>query len=333
MLLSEAIEIFLSDSLITNKTKDNYRYALNIFFKFNKNCELNELTILDVVKFQGKCKLSTPSRIWTALIALKSLLNFFNDIYDYPCLKSVKIKAKRPQGTPIPHVTEEYLFELVKKINGDDIFDVRNRALILFMYSTGVRVNELCQIKLSDVDIVNRLVLIHGKGDKDRVAIISKDSLKYLNEYLCIRKDKYVWLFPSHSNNHARNHQPTPDSIKKLLKDLSVNHKVTCGFGNDRNLSPHMIRKTNGKVFYSRTKDIRATQEELGHSDIKTTQIYTQVALTELQELHDKVFSGWQEYKFEIKKNGRVVSRVTIESESNSKKYGTAAKAAINQLI
>lgn len=324
MLLHEAIDIFLKEALLGDKTKENYRYGLELFIKFIKNCELNELKLLDVVRFQ-QCKLSTPSRRWTALIALKSLLNFFNDIYDYPCLKSEKIKVKRPQETPIPHVTEEFIYNLIESIKGDGLYEKRNRALILFMFFTGVRAEELTKISKKDVDFINRRVLIHGKGGKDRTVFFPKECEDYLKIYRDSRQDKNIWLFPVHSNNHSKNKQMTTNGLRKLLDSLSPDVK----------LSPHRIRKTTGKEFYKKTKDLRATQDLLGHSLITTTQKYTLNKLDELQDIYDEAFNGGREYTFEIKKNKRVLSRVKVWSADgeNAKKHALAAKAAINQII
>jgi integrase/recombinase XerC len=322
ILLSEAIEIFLKEALLGEKTKENYRYGFKVFLK-HINCELNELKLLDVLRFQ-QCKLSTPSRRWTALIALKSLLNFFNDIYDYPCLKSDKIKVKRPQETPIPHVSEEFIFSLIDSFE-NDFYGIRNKALIHFMYCTGSRADELCKVKITDLDFINHRVLIHGKGSKDRTVFFTSECEKHLKEYLSLRKDNNPLLFIVHSNNHSKSKQMTTNGLRHLLTSISPSVK----------LSPHRIRKTTGKEFYRKTKDIRATQDILGHSQVTTTQKYTLNELDELQNIYDEAFCGGREYTFEIKKNKRVLTRVKVWSADgeSAKKHAMAAKAAINEII
>lgn len=323
MLLSEAIDIFLKESDLADRTKENYRRSLDLFNKFYKN-NLEDLKPLDVLRFH-QSNLSTKVLRYNSIIALKSLLNFFNNFYDFPCLKSEKIKFKRPQTTSIKHVTEEFLMGLIDNIKGDGITDIRNRALLHTMYCTGARSEELTKIKIKDVDFVNSEVLLHGKGEKDRTVFINDKCAKRLQEYLSIRHDRVPWLFMNHSNNHSKNKQLSTSALKKLLSRLSPTERF----------SPHRVRKTTAKKIYLTEKDLIATQHYLGQAKVTTTQNYLNVDQMEMRDQFDKSFGNGTEWNFDIKKNNRAVYKMKIWAAEgyDAKAAGLSAKAAINKTI
>lgn len=163
---------------------------------------------------------------------------------------------------------------------GQKLFDaVRDYALFHLFYSTGARRAEIANIRMSDVNLEKREILVLGKGDKQRFVYISDEALDALLDYLAIRKDVVKngeeHLFIRDDGKHL-----PIDEINIIFKREENN------FGCDKKVTPHTLRHTYATHLMENGIDIRVLQELLGHSSISTTALYTHLSIKELKKVY-----------------------------------------------
>ena len=158
-------------------------------------------------------------------------------------------------------------------------YDYRNKAMLELLYATGLRISELVNLKITDIDLHNCFVRVFGKGKKERIVPIGDVAIKYLNIYIGSYRDKILkdkisdYLFISNSlKNISR------QGFFKILK----NECKRCGI--DKNVSPHVLRHSFATHMLSHGADLRVIQELLGHEDISTTQIYAHLVNEKLKQ-------------------------------------------------
>lgn len=154
----------------------------------------------------------------------------------------------------------------------------RDTALLEVVYSAGLRVSELVGLNVEDIDLVNEVARVLGKGNKVRICPLGAPACKALECY---------WAACEHSRegavflNKARSGRLTVAAVGQLLKK----YLAFCGL--DRNLSPHKLRHSFATHLLNRGADLRSVQEMLGHTSLSTTQIYTHVSLERLRQSYD----------------------------------------------
>jgi len=161
--------------------------------------------------------------------------------------------------------------------------EARNYTMLQLLYATGLRVSELVNLKLNDVNLQSGYVLAFGKGSKERYVPVGKVAIKVLEDYynehrpklLKGRTSPYVFLGPSGK-------AITRQTFWKYLKKLATQ----CGI--KKTISPHVIRHSFATHLLENGADLRSVQIMLGHADISTTQIYTHVTRERLREIHKK---------------------------------------------
>lgn len=155
---------------------------------------------------------------------------------------------------------------------------VRDRAILELMYASGLRVSEVLNLKVEDVDFEKGIIFVkEGKGKKDRVVPIGKIALFWLKEYLRIRKRNSNYLFTGKKGERL-----TRQRLWQIIREYARKAEI------DITISPHTIRHTFATHLLLGGADIRSLQELLGHSSIRTTEIYTHLANPELEKLFRK---------------------------------------------
>ena len=252
---------------LTTNTIKSYTNDLKDFDKYFKG-ELLNLSYDDIKKYIDTLhdkNSRTMSHYITVINSFYSFLISENIISNNPCenIVSPKIAKKLPN-----YLTEEEVNKLLD-INLITPYDYRNKAMLEILYATGLRITELCNLKLSDVDVNNCFIRVYGKGKKERIVPITDLALKYLLTYIyeyrnLILKDKdSEYLFISNSlTNISR------QGFFKILKKECKR----CGI--EKNVSPHVLRHSFATHLLKHGADLRIIQELLGHEDITTTQIY-----------------------------------------------------------
>ena len=183
-----------------------------------------------------------------------------------------KCEKKLPQ-----YLNYNELMEIFEVIDTSNLLGLRNRLIMELLYATGVRVSELVNIKISDIDINNRSIKVIGKGNKERIVFFNEVTKKIMKEYLNlssdIRKDNYLII-----NNHGEG--ITTRSIQliinKVIKETSI----------IKNIHPHILRHTFATHLLNNGCDLLTVQELLGHVSISTTGIYTHVTKEHVKDVY-----------------------------------------------
>lgn len=243
------------------KTIQRYALVLKMFNeKINKN--LRDVTTNDL-RYYLACYKSQRHVSGTTLDGMRRVFTaFFNwlETEEYIAKSPARRVSRIKKDTKKERELHED--ELEKLVNG--CTNIRDRALIEFMYATAARVSEVAGINISDIDFQEKSVLLHGKGGKDRISFFTDKAAYYLKEYLNTRKDNNDALFVSLKNH---NNRVTKDSIEQMVKTLGKR------VGLDK-IHPHRFRVTRITILVNRGMALQDVQEIAGHSDINTTQMY-----------------------------------------------------------
>ena len=180
----------------------------------------------------------------------------------------------------LPVFYEKEMDALFESAQGEQPLDLRNQALLEVLYGTGIRVSECANLTVDAVDFQASVLLVHGKGNKDRYVpfgSFAQDALKdYLENgraLLMTKYQKHPYVFVNHHGE-----QITPTGIEYVLNQL-IKKFIKCGN------SSHMLRHTFATHLLNNGADMRTVQELLGHANLSTTQIYAHVTKESLQKL------------------------------------------------
>jgi integrase/recombinase XerD len=261
--VGKELEVELTLRGRARKTIDKYRYILAKFMKFNRK-EPEAITEKDVkdyltyLLYSKKCKASTANLILSAL-----------KFYFKVCLKMDVVTVNNIKtGYPLPIVLSED--EVLALIDASRF--KRSTLMVSILYGTGLRVGELCSLKIQDLDLQQGIGWVRsGKGKKDRMFIIPARIKKQLHSYM--KKQKGEYLFGTKKGRMSER------AVQKMIHRL----KTKCGI--EKKVTPHTLRHTFATHLLNRGVDIRRIQELLGHSNLATTQIYTSVSPTEILKI------------------------------------------------
>lgn len=216
---------------------------------------------------------------------LSALSSFINYLLKKGIIKeNLKIFLDFPrQNRRLPKTVSK---ETVKKMSGlkmkkfykDEMIFLRDRAMMALMYGCGLRVSEVTDLSLKDIDLVRRTIRVFGKGEKERVVPIAEVISLKIEEFIIAWKEiKRVAVFTK-KNGSPLTRQRVWGIIKDWKKKLDIQEKIT----------PHMLRHTFATLLLENDIDLRFIQEMLGHSNISTTEIYTAVNTGRLHDVYRK---------------------------------------------
>src|SRR3989344_9333946 len=213
------------------------------------------------------------------MIALRMFLKFLIK-KDIKALSPERIELAKIPERSLDLINETELGRVLNSPNGKDLKDLRDKAILELLFSTGLRVSELCSLN-SDIDLHSDELSIRGKGGKVRVVFLSEDAKKYLRAYLSARKDMSDALFVQLEKN-KNNGALTRRSVERIVKQHAINAGIS------KKVTPHVMRHMFATDLLGNGADLRSVQALLGHSSIVTTQIYTHVTDKHLRDIHKK---------------------------------------------
>jgi integrase/recombinase XerC len=224
------------------------------------------------------------SSIGRKLAALKGFFRYLMVIHEIEKDPLLLIQSPK-QEKPLPKfLSVDDVFQLLGGIKNKSAFDIRDRAILEVLYSTGIRVSELVGLNWSDVDLQLEIVRVLGKGSKERIVPIGKVALDALRDYSIEMRKR--WDLPCKGENpvflNNRGGRITTRSVARVVE------KHLRAVGIPVRISPHGLRHTFATHLLNSGADLRVIQEMLGHASLSTTQRYTHLNLDQLTAVYDK---------------------------------------------
>ncbi len=278
--LKEYLDYLTIEKNRAPKTRENYERYLTVFFKeasINSTRDITDETVRNFRVNLAKQDLKKITQNYY-IIALRNFLK-------YLAKRGVKILS--PEMIELPRVsrreieTLDYaeLERLLQAPKGNNLRSIRDRAILETLFSTGLRLSELCALNRS-IDLKRGEVSVRGKGDKLRIVFLSDGAKKAIKDHLDKREDIDEALFMSLDRKNKATNRVTPRAVQRLVgtraREAGISKKV----------HPHQIRHSFATDLLINGADMRAVQELLGHANISTTQIYTHITNKELREVH-----------------------------------------------
>lgn len=268
------------ETTVSSYIEDIYKYLEymeNNKIKTALNIEYQDIT--KYLKYLDNNNYKTSSII-RKIVSIKLFHKYLSLEYKIKDISSKIINPKLRRKLPNTLTIEEVDNLLDMKLNTP--FDYRNKAMLELMYSSGLRVSELVDLKLNNIDLDNGYVRCLGKGKKERIIPIGEIAIEYLKKYIneyrnSMKKGYYtenVFL-----NNHGKN--ITRQGFFLIIKNIAKEKNI------DKNITPHMLRHSFATHLLNNGANLRTIQEMLGHSSITTTQIYTNVSNDIIKENYE----------------------------------------------
>lgn len=276
----------LYDKQLSDNSAKSYLFDIEKYLLYIQNNNINKIdkiTKEDIIKYieyiDEKEMLSTYS-IARKMVSLKSFHYYLNIKY---YIEDISINIENPKFyKKIPNALSIEEIDNLLDIKLDTAFDYRNKAMLELMYATGLRVSELCNLMINDINLDDNYVKCFGKGSKERIVPFGSTCNKYLKIYIEEYRDKLVkQRIDEHLflNNHGKmmTRQGFLFIIKNICKDKNIN----------KNITPHMLRHSFATHLLQNGADLRSIQIMLGHSNLSTTQIYTNISNQVLKENYE----------------------------------------------
>lgn len=271
-------------------TQIGYRLDLEQFHKFikplfpNEEVQVQEVTTLMVRDFLRYLH-DKPDKNRSLARKTASLKMFFRSLKQQDIIQKNPLeKMETPRfEKPLPKFFSEDEINLLLKIpEADSKFGIRNRAIFELIYSSGLRIGEVCDILLRDLDLNKLLLRVKGKGNKERIVPIGRPAAQSIKNWFSIRplfdpQGKEEHLFLTRSGKPFYNRQ-----LNIILQQFIRLIAKQKGF------SPHTIRHSFATHLLQKGADLRAIQQMLGHANLSTTEIYTHVTLEDIKDAYHK---------------------------------------------
>ena len=239
------------------------------------------------VSFLGKSNLETSS--------IHRKISAINSFYEY-LLKDEIIRDNYFKGVETPKMPkrlpktlkEDEVMMLFEACDKNTKLGYRNYCILGCLYGCGMRVSELCDLQIKDIDFIERVIILHGKGSKDRRVIMYEDLAISLKHYISTYRLELLYNSKDYENRYVflnkNGTQLTRVGVRKILE------KLVTDCGEMFHISPHMLRHNFATAMLNGGADLRTVQELLGHESLSTTQIYTHVSYEKMKESYDKAF-------------------------------------------
>lgn len=287
-LLKDYLDYLQIEKNRSPKTKEVYRRALQRFISIAKIARPEEITNEKIRSFRVYLSETTELKKNTQAYYVIAIRNFLKYLIkrDIPVISPEKIELPVMPKRQIDIIEYKDLERLLEAPKGMSLRALRDRAILEVLFSTGLRVSELCALNRY-TNIERGELSVRGKGGKIRVVFFSDEAKKAIKTYLDKREDAEEAMFISLSKSDKPKTigRITPRSVQRMIdhyaRAAGIPHRV----------HPHTLRHLFATDLLVNGADLRSVQEMLGHSNIQTTQIYTHLTNQELRDIH-KHFHG-----------------------------------------
>ncbi len=257
----------------------NYENDINEYLLFLKEIDLDYLDIKYqdlhyLLEYYYNKKLSNTS-IRRKISSLKGFYKYLvrNELINNNPFNYVSLPKKEKKLPKFLNHNE--LIEMFNSVDISTIEGLRNRLIIEILFATGVRVSELVNIKLEDLDNSEKTIKIKGKGNKERIVFYNDICQKLIKDYLNKRKSSSNYLIVNNQGD-----QISTEMIRIIIDDIIKQTNI------NKKISPHVLRHTFATELLNNGCDLITVQELLGHSSISTTGIYTHISKEHVKEVY-----------------------------------------------
>ena len=286
--ISEFLDYIRDIRRYSDHTVRNYNIDLVQFSNYLYKCD-KELLILDVCKeniqeylFSLHAKKKTDKTIARKVATLKSLFSYMvkHNIISNNIMSNIKVPKVSKK---LPHLLSKDQIELLFDIDLSDNKILMEVCVLELFYATGMRISELTRIEILNINFENQTIKVLGKGNKERIVILSPNSINVLKKYISVFcNTDQVFLFGSLIKSRKKTHHISEKAIynitKKHLKRIS----------NDEKLTPHSLRHSFATHLLDSGADLMSVKELLGHESLTSTQVYTHVQLEKMKRDYSK---------------------------------------------
>lgn len=274
--INEFKSYLMYEKMFSSNTVNSYVRDLEEFNSFLESEYIKHVTYKDIRSYLAYMynKKYSSRTISRKLSAIRSFYKYEVNkgvIKDNPCLliSNPKVEKKLPNYLSYNEIGT--MLEVPDTFKNNSL---RDKLIIEILYSTGIRVSELVNIKVKDIDFYNNQILILGKGNKERYVIFGNTLKDMLKEYISIKNDSEYLI--TNKYNKKMSTRSIEEIVKKIVKIDGIKNKVT----------PHTIRHTFATHMLNEGADLRVVQELLGHENLKTTEVYTHVSNERLRSVY-----------------------------------------------
>ncbi len=290
-LVTDFLEYLEVERGRSQKTIENYDHYLRRFLKWAEIANPSQITVelvrkyrlyLNRLKGPGNETMKPITQNYH-IIALRSFLKYLAR-RDIKSLAAEKLELAKIPERQVSFLEKEELERLLAAPSGNKISDLRDRAILELLFSTGMRVSELCSLDRKSINLKRDEFSVRGKGGRVRIVFLSETARAALKEYLDKRTDVDKALFVREVKKSEPNAdlRLTPRSVQRIIKKYAAKAGLT------KKVTPHTLRHTFGTDLLLSGADIRSVQEMLGHKSVTTTQIYTHITDKELRNVYQK---------------------------------------------
>ncbi len=290
--LNEYLEYLSEIKKFSGNTIKAYRQDIEQFIDFfsEKKIEPDKDSIRDFLSniYKRSKKSTTLAR---KIYSIKSFYNFLlkNEIVEknpFDMINTPKTTRKLPEV-----LTEEEMIGFLNSLPVESVLDLRNRAIFEMLYATGIRISELTNLNINDINFGERLIRVIGKGKKERIVPFNDNALVTVKKYIQVSRK----VFPDRPEFvflNFRGKQISVRGVEKILKKLYINYTSS-----DKNIYPHLFRHSFATHLLRRGANLRVIQELLGHSNLSTTEKYTSLDYKDLLKSYKKFHPRLQKDK------------------------------------
>lgn len=282
--INDYLDYLKIDKKYENNTISSYKNDLKKFNEFLKNKSIINIKKEDIISF-----LSTERNNKKSDKTLSHNLTVLKNFYKYlEITEKINYNPTNDLEQPktiksLPHVLSINEVELLLDFDLNKKQDYRDKAILELLYSSGLRISELINLKLENINLNENLVRVMGKGKKERIVPIGDYATYYLDLY--IKEYRKLFLKGKISDYvfiNASGNKLSRQSVFKMLQKRKEEKQIKTKF------SPHTLRHSFASHMLENGADLRSIQELLGHSDISTTQIYTHIGDKKIRENYDE---------------------------------------------
>lgn len=224
------------------------------------------------------------------IIALRSFLRFMVR-NDYDTLSPEKIDLPKGESKSLKFLGPDHMRELMNSVDTSSEKGLRDRSILELLFSTGLRVSELCRLNRDQMNFKTQEFGVVGKGGRARVVFLSDSAIFWLQKYFDAREDNFQPVLIRYAKgvdpiNQGERMRLTPRSVERIVTKYVRKSKLPV------DATPHTLRHSFATDLLYNGADLRSVQEMLGHKNISTTQIYTHVTNPQLKNVHRKFHQG-----------------------------------------